>query len=514
MMKSLKIRLLTAFAFVYAIILAGLGFVLGQLFPIYLENTIRSNSGQLHENLTNYLSSENIHLNAKQQNDLQNLLPSSFLSEELTETRWHFWVVLIIALITAFILLMLTTNHLFKKLSASVEHVTHTALELAQGNYRARAFETNDGATTQLSKSINVLARNLQDIMLTREVEQERLKTLIDNMGSALVMIGREGEISVVNNSFLSVFNRDYEDVQHHVFREIGVDQSLEEFVDYVFMTETPYRKQIQLVINNQIRHMEVYGAPVIGEHGHWLGVVIVMHDITELKKLEQVRKDFVANVSHELRTPITSIKGFSETLLDGAYKDEETLLSFLDIMHKESNRLQSLVQDLLELSKIEKEGFTVDLAKTSLSEIVNSSVEMAKIQIEEKEMTIKLKQKDEDVQVLGDANRLTQVVVNLLVNAVTYSKPQKQIDITVSIQGEYGAVEIRDQGIGIQKSEIPRVFERFYRVDRARSRNSGGTGLGLAIVKHLVEAHEGKIVVKSEEGVGTTMRVLIPLAR
>ena len=209
MMKSLKIRLLTAFAFVYAVILAGLGFVLGQLFPVYLENTIRSNSGQLHENLTNYLTSENIKLNAKQQNDIQNLLPSSFLSEELTETRWHFWLVLIIALISVFILLMLTTNHLFKKLSSSVEHVTHTALELAQGNYRARAFETNDGATTQLSKSINVLARNLQDIMLTREVEQERLKTLIDNMGSALVMIGREGEISVVNNSFLSVFNRE-----------------------------------------------------------------------------------------------------------------------------------------------------------------------------------------------------------------------------------------------------------------------------------------------------------------
>ncbi len=257
---------------------------------------------------------------------------------------------------------------------------------------------------------------------------------------------------------------------------------------------------------------MEVYGAPVIGAHGHWLGVVIVMHDITELKNLEQVRKDFVANVSHELRTPITSIKGFSETLLDGAYQDEETLLSFLEIMYKESNRLQMLVQDLLELSKIEKEGFKVDVAPTSFNAIVKSAMEMAHIQIEEKNMDVHLEEEGE-VRVLGDANRLTQIVVNLLANAVSYSKPDKRIDLKVLTHGEYGVVEIADQGIGIKQAEIPRIFERFYRVDRARSRNSGGTGLGLAIVKHLVEAHNGRIIVKSEEGVGTTMRIYIPLA-
>lgn len=512
-MNTLKVRLLIAFACLYAAILAGLGFVLGQLFPVYMENTVRSNVKEAQQSLSAYFESENIDITKEQQQALAKQLPDSFLSNELITTRWHFWLVLIIVLFVGFLLLMFTTNRLLKKLSLSVEHVTQTALELAQGNYRARAFESSDVATTALSKSINVLARNLQDMTLIREIEQERLKTLINNMGSALIMIGREGEISIVNDGFLKLFNKNHEDVKKHVFRELGVDENLEEFVDHVFMTETPYRKQIEMTIHQQIKHMEVYGAPVIGAHGHWLGVVIVMHDITELKNLEQVRKDFVANVSHELRTPITSIKGFSETLLDGAYQDEETLLSFLEIMYKESNRLQMLVQDLLELSKIEKEGFKVDVTPTSFNAIVKSAMELTHIQIEEKEMDVHLEE-EKEISVLGDPNRLTQIVVNLLANAVSYSKPNKRIDIKVLTHGEYGVVEIVDQGIGIKQAEIPRIFERFYRVDRARSRNSGGTGLGLAIVKHLVEAHDGRIIVKSEEGMGTTMRIYIPLAK
>ena len=284
----------------------------------------------------------------------------------------------------------------------------------------------------------------------------------------------------------------------------------LEEFVDYVFMTEESYRKQIQLSFDHQTHHVEVYGAPVIGEHGHWLGVVIVMHDITELKKLEQVRKDFVANVSHELRTPITSIKGFSETLLDGAYKEEDTLLAFLEIMNKESNRIQMLVNELLELSKLEKHGFQLDVLPTKLNDLVKQAGELSSQKLEEKRMKLHIEASTE-VIVLGDANRLMQVIVNLLFNAINYSPEGTTVTLALSETDKYGVLEVRDEGIGLAKEEIPRVFERFYRVDRARSRNSGGTGLGLAIVKHLIEIHHGKIQVESEVGVGTTMRVLLP---
>lgn len=507
-MKTLQIRLLTAFGFLYAAVLVGLGFVLGQLFPVYMNNLTEKNASTMSNDITKYLQGEEISLSDTQQNALLEILPSGFAS-----TEWHFWLLLIIILITVFCILEFITYLILGKLSNSIDHVTQTTKELAKGNYHVRVYESANVPTHELSKSVNVVAHELQALVLAREVEKERLNTLIDNMGSALIMIGRAGEISVVNGSFLTLFDKNHDDVKKHVFRELGVDSALEDFVDHVFMTETAYRKQLQIEIDQRSRHMEVYGAPVIGKHGHWLGVVIVMHDITELKKLEQVRKDFVANVSHELRTPITSIKGFSETLIDGAYKDEDTLLSFLEIMHKESNRLQTLVQDLLELSKIEQEGFKIDLVPTLLLDIVKSSIEMTKIQIESKQMNIKVNS-DKEILVLGDANRLLQIIVNLLVNAVSYSKPEKQITVTIGSNQRYGYIDISDQGIGIEKKEIPRVFERFYRVDRARSRNSGGTGLGLAIVKHLVEAHDGRILVNSETDVGTTIRVSIPLAK
>jgi len=273
---------------------------------------------------------------------------------------------------------------------------------------------------------------------------------------------------------------------------------------------EASSRKQMTFVIQQEIKHMEVYGAPVIGEYGRWLGVVVVMHDISDLVRLEQIRKDFVANVSHELRTPITSIKGFSETLLDGAMKDEKMLLTFLEIIYKESNRLQMLIQDLLELSKIEQHGFSVDLVKTNLHEVMLRAAEMMSPRLDEKNMSFVSNMKS-NVVVNGDINRLIQVVMNLLANAITYSPENTSVYLSLHESDTHGIIIIRDEGIGMDKLEIPRIFERFYRIDRARSRNSGGTGLGLAIVKHLIEAHQGRIFVESEPGKGTQFKILIP---
>ena len=332
-----------------------------------------------------------------------------------------------------------------------------------------------------------MLARNLQELTTTRKVEEERLKTLIENMGSSLMMIDREGNITIVNGVFLARFSLAIEDVQDRVFRTVGLPQTVTDFIDHVFLTEMPYRKQIQVTFGTETRHHEAYGAPVIGDHGRWLGVVIVLHDITDLIRLEQVRKDFVANVSHELRTPITSIKGFSETLLDGAYKDEAMSLAFLEIIHKESNRLQMLVQDLLELSKIEQQSYTITLMPTSMREIVMRGAELTAQRLEDKNMAFHV-DIDHDIIVNGDANRLMQVVTNLITNAINYSPEDTTVTIRLSENETYGILEIEDEGIGIEEKEIPRLFERFYRVDRARSRNSGGTGLGLAIVKHFVE--------------------------
>lgn len=430
---------------------------------------------------------------------------------EGTEDNSNIWLVLFLAFAAALVFSGIVGSRIIDVHIKPIENATETAMELVKGNYRARASESNAQSSVGLSRTINVLARNLQEITAVRIMEQERLKTLIENMGSALIMIDRQGGISLVNKPFLEEFDLAPDHVMGKFYKELRIPIELESFIEDVFMTETHSRAQIEFMSGLTLKNLNVYGAPVIGEHQRWLGIVIVFHDITELKRLEQIRKDFVANVSHELRTPVTSIKGFSETLLDGAYKDTETLLSFLEIVHTESNRLEMLINDLLDLSRVEQSGFDVKAQPTDMKAVIKRAVEMIQSKLDEKSIRLKLDVKP--VTVFGDANRLIQVIMNLLINAVTYSSANTEINIRLFVKGEQAVIQVADQGIGIESSEIGRLFERFYRVDRARSRNSGGTGLGLSIVKHLIEAHHGKVEVDSEVGVGTTFTIYLPLA-
>ncbi|MDM5249725.1 two-component system histidine kinase PnpS [Lysinibacillus sp. G4S2] len=509
-MKSMSNRLFLTFMLLLGTILAVLMIVVGQLFPVYIEQYDEQTSSQIQESINRVLDERKLELSQEDKEALYTAQNIEAKDSLFSDVRARLYLVLAVLFTITLILMAVVSRYMIRNFVAPIDNVTDTALELAKGNYRARAHENEHERMMPLSHSINILARNLQDITTIREVEEERLKTLIENMGSSLMMIGREGNISIVNRVFLERFGMQIDDVQGKVFRTIGLPKSLEQFIDHVFLTEMPYRQQIKMEVQQELYNKEVYGAPVIGDHGRWLGVVIVMHDITELVRLEQIRKDFVANVSHELRTPITSIKGFAETLLDGAYKDEKMLLSFLEIINKESNRLQMLIQDLLELSKIEQHGFTVNIMPMGLQDVLIRGAELTGPRLDEKNMSFHV-DIERDVQVMGDVNRIIQIVTNLITNAITYSPENTTVTIRLKENETYGIIEIEDQGIGIEKHEIARVFERFYRVDRARSRNSGGTGLGLAIVKHLIEAHHGRIQVESEVSVGTKMIVMIP---
>lgn len=497
---------------IVAIVLAVLGFCIGQLFPffieIYVEEQNRDNHQLIHEVVNEY----DIELDYEQNKALLTAVDNHLSNdiEQSLEIRLKFLLVLL--LVSTFIATIIGVRNLLENYIEPLNNMTRTAEELAVGNYQARAFAKGPQTINNLRNSINILAGNLQDITKTRAVEEERLKTLIENMGSSLLMIDRGGEVMIINHSFLKRFGYEYDNVIGKDFMKIGLPEEIESFIDHVFLTELPYRKQLTMAIGQEIQYKMAYGAPVVGEHGKWHGVVIVLHDITELIRLEHIRRDFVANVSHELRTPITSIKGFSETLLDGAYKDETMSLTFLEIIYNESNRLQELINDLLELSKIEQHGFTVRLEPTSMREVLWRVNDIVLPRLEEKDM--KMEFNIEEMIVEGDTNRLIQIFTNLIFNACTYSPAGTTVRVKAYAKDGYGVVDVIDQGIGIQKDEIPRIFERFYRVDRARSRNSGGTGLGLAIVKHLIEAHNGKVYVESEVGRGTLMRIQIPLAK
>jgi len=222
------------------------------------------------------------------------------------------------------------------------------------------------------------------------------------------------------------------------------------------------------------------------------------------------MRSEFVANVSHELKTPVTSLIGFTETLLDGAMYDEEVAKKFLKIIHDESVRLNRLISDILLISKVEQEGLPLKLEEIDMVSVIEECVDTVQEELTKKQLQLSMPERGE-VRFEADRDRLKQIILNLVSNAIMYTPPGGKIRIDAADRGEEVHFVIEDTGIGIAKKDIPRIFERFYRVDKARSRNSGGTGLGLAIVKHLVESHHGKIHVESEPGVGSKFTIVFP---
>lgn len=425
----------------------------------------------------------------------------------LTTINQQIWGLLIGSLGAALIVILLLGVKITARYTKPIEAATKVAIELAKGNYKARVYEDPQDETSMLSQSLNVLARNLQEITRSQEMQKDRLRTLIENMGSGLILIDSRGYINLINRAYKEIFHINPSDYLHRLYYEAFEHKEVIKLVEEIFMTEVKVRKQLLLEVDIERRHFDVYGAPIIGTNDEWRGIVLVFHDITELKKLEQMRKDFVANVSHELKTPITSIKGFTETLLDGAMHNEETLEYFLSIILKESDRLQSLIHDLLELSKIEQHGFELELQTINIVQMLKEIIIILQGKAEAKEIILE-SLSEKDVFIQGDLNRLKQVFINLINNAIAYTPKAGKVQAIIEEKNDEVLVHIKDTGIGIEEKEIPRIFERFYRIDKARSRNSGGTGLGLAIVKHLVEAHHGYITVKSKVGKGTTFTV------
>lgn len=420
------------------------------------------------------------------------------------------WIILGISLGLALVVIILLGTRITSRYTKPIESATRVAIELAKGNYRARTYENHLDETGMLSTSINVLARNLQEMVKAQEMHQDRLGTLVENMGSGLVLIDSRGYIVLINRAYKEIFRVDPSEFLYKRYHEAMNELDVVQLVEEIFMTEQKIRRQIHLTMGIERKHFEVYGAPIIGTNDEWKGILLVFHDISELKKLEQMRKDFVANVSHELKTPITSIKGFSETLLDGAMHNEQALTQFLSIILKESERLQSLIQDLLDLSKIEQQGFQLNIGDVDVSGMLEDIKLLMDGKAEDKQVTLVV-ETPTNLFIKGDTHRLKQVFLNLVSNALTYTPPEGKVVVAANDLGENIEVVVSDSGIGMEKEELSRIFERFYRVDKARSRNSGGTGLGLAIVKHLVEAHKGKIEVKSTVGTGTTFTVTFP---
>lgn len=319
-------------------------------------------------------------------------------------------------------------------------------------------------------------------------------------------MIDKHGEIVVANHAYYEVFSPDQQ-VENKNY--IGfIDDSIEKLIIESFRTEKVIYDQIEVDINNvHTKYFDVSCVPILSKSKKKLqGMVVVLHDITNLQKLENLRREFVANVSHELKTPITSIKGFAETLIEGAKNDEQSLDMFLNIILKESNRIESLVMDLLDLSHIEQQT-EIETNYMNLSELAYNTIDNLQTQAINKNIEIQ-PEIEKDVIIEAHENKIAQVITNLLSNAINYSLEDNKVIVRVFREGKKVNLEIQDFGIGISAKDQKHIFERFYRVDKARSRDSGGTGLGLSITKHIVEAHNGRININSRLGEGSTFKV------
>ncbi|HBG16937.1 MAG TPA: PAS domain-containing sensor histidine kinase [Firmicutes bacterium] len=357
-------------------------------------------------------------------------------------------------------------------------------------------------------KKVNERVKN-QEQMVRRETKaREEVESILFSMVEGVIATDSSGKLSFMNPTAERLFQIEHGSALGKYPREVWREFELVEMFHQVFVSGQPQTREFQLDSPHKV-YLKVEISPIRQEeYDEVQGVLAMVRDFTRLRRLENLRTDFVANVSHELRTPLTSIKGFIETLLDGGLESRETTKRFLTIMYQETDRLNRLISDLLDLSRIESGQTGLNRTKTFLAPLV----EEVRLTLQERlaEKNISLSVELGPTPVWADEDQIREVLFNLIDNAIKYSTSGGSIKVLEINRGDRQEFVICDAGIGIPKDSIPRIFERFYRVDKARSREMGGTGLGLSIVKHIIERHEGKVWVESEPGKGSCFHFLL----
>lgn len=430
----------------------------------------------------------------------------SGVNNEILKLQIELWKYTALIGLIVLVIIFFVVRSINRTYIRPINEVTYATNLLAEGYYHVRVPESNVKETRELFVTTNELARRLQRLNHKQKLQSNRLKTTVESIPSSILMIDKYGEIVVANKAYYELFTPE-EAVEHKSYVEF-IDVKIQKLIVDAFKVEKPIYDQVELTIDQvHQKYFDTACVPILSKTKKNLyGMVIVMHDITNLKKLENLRREFVANVSHELKTPITSIKGFAETLLDGAKNDEQALDDFLQIISKESNRIETLVFDLLDLSHVEQQS-EIETEYISLSDIAELTIKNMQTIAESKDITI-VNEVTPDIVIDANNDKVSQVVINLLSNAISYSKESDEVIVRVYKEGNKRILEVEDFGMGISEEDQKHIFERFYRVDKARSRDSGGTGLGLSITKHIMEAHNGRINVISSPNEGSTFRI------
>jgi two-component system phosphate regulon sensor histidine kinase PhoR len=412
-----------------------------------------------------------------------------------------------VAAVIALLLGLLFTRRITRPLSA----IRGQLESMEKGNFEVRLQVDSDDEVGELARALDRAHEQLESTIDSLRGQHMQREAILASMVEGLLAVDDEDRILVVNTSARKILQIGLETVEGRPLMQVIRSPGLIRFIQRVRSAESPRTAEVSLTQPTQ-RWLELHGAP-LRVQGRPRGAVIVLNDVTRLRRLEQSRKDFVANVSHELRTPITSIQGFLETLLEGgALEDTASAQRFLGIISKQTARLSVILDDLLYLSRMESEKVEIPKSTVNLGLVVTSCAANAEHLADAKGIKLDLRIGAQPIQVQGNANLLGRALENLIENAIKYSPDHSSVEIHLRQEGDQVLLAVQDHGIGIPEEHLPRISERFYRVDTARSREMGGTGLGLAIVKHVALVHGGVLDVRSTVGKGSCFTIRLPL--
>lgn len=403
---------------------------------------------------------------------------------------------LFLSFLIALMIVSLTSISLTKVLTKPIIELKKGSMEISKGNFNFKMPESNVMEFRELARNFQIMASNIKELISKIEREGNELRTIIENIKEALVVTDKRGRITIANPAFKNLSRA--ENFTGRFFWEVLRNIDLKDMFEKAIMSQQSETKEIS--IGNSFY---LVSCAILPEE-----LIFVFTDITPLKEFERTKKELISNISHELKTPLTVIKGFVETL-EETVEDPETL-SFIKIIKRQTERMINILKDILTLSRLEDRAFQLRTEKVNLNELIENTMRLFEKRIKDKGLEMEFNY-EEKITLNADPELLEQLLINLIENAINYTEKGK-IGVSIKSSGSQVAIEVFDTGIGIPEEHIPRIFERFYVVDKSRSKEAGGTGLGLSIVKHIVLLHNGDIKVESMVGKGSRFIVTLPL--
>ncbi|SMB92194.1 two-component system, OmpR family, phosphate regulon sensor histidine kinase PhoR [Desulfonispora thiosulfatigenes DSM 11270] len=429
---------------------------------------------------------------------------------EINKTLFSLTLILITTIFIATSIGVLLSIRLSKTIIEPIKEISKIADKIAKGDLKQKIFCPTQDELGALSRSINVMTTSLKEKIIEITSSKNRIEAILNNISSGVLVINKEGIVQELNPQVEKIFGVNKEKIIGENFQKIIRNYDFQESIEKTVSEKVKTNCELAPIYPGRCI-LEVYITPIIQEN-KVRQVAIIFHDITSIRQVEKMKSDFIANASHELRTPITAIKGFSETLLSGAMEEKALRERFIGIIDKEAERLCCLTNDLLDLSQLERRNKEIDMQEEDITSLLKVCSKRLETKAINNEININLDIANDLPKIKINKNSIYQVIINLIDNGIKYNKKGGILNITAKEEGSYLLVSFKDTGIGISKEELPRIFERFYRVDKARSKEIGGTGLGLSIVKHILDMQKVKISVESQLDKGTMFTLYFKL--